>query len=163
MFIKKKLSLVIPAERVGTEWQFRKRMIVAFQTYGRGMTYVAYDLYAVTGLADAEAFSIQNFPVAQGVKFGEACAKFELVAVDTDSPVSPLFSLHGIFGQTVGVDAEEVTHARFLKFQIAGNAVKAHHMNDIPFYRTEYPLEHIVKMYSDIGGDSTAFANVALP
>ena len=58
-------SLVIPAERVGTEWQFRKRMIVAFQTYGRGMAYDAYDLYAVTGLADAEAFSIQNFPVAQ--------------------------------------------------------------------------------------------------
>lgn len=155
--------LVIPAERMGTERQFRKRMIVAFQTYGCGMAYVAYDLYAVMGLADAETFASQNFPVAQGVKFGEACAKFELVAVDTDGSVSPLFSLHGILRQAVGVDAEKVTNARFLEFQIAGNAVEAHHMNDIPFDRTEYPLEHIVEMYSDIGGDAATFANVALP
>lgn len=46
------------------------------------MAYVAYDLYAVTGLVDTETFSIQNFPVAQGMKFGEACAKFKLVAVE---------------------------------------------------------------------------------
>lgn len=87
---QEKLSLVIPAERVGTEWQFRKRMIVAFQTYGRGMTYVAYDLYAVTGLADAEAFSIQNFPVAQGMKFSKACTELKFVPVDVDGPVSSL-------------------------------------------------------------------------
>ena len=97
------------------------------------------------------------------MEFGKACAEFELVAVNADDSVSPLFSLYGIFGQTFGVDAEKVTNARFLKFQIARNVVEAHHMNDIPFYRTEYPLEHIVEMYSDIGGDAAAFANVALP
>lgn len=158
-----KLSFIIPVERVGTWRQFCKRMIVAFQTYGLGMTYVAYNLNAVTRLADAEAFAIQNFPVTHGVKFSEACAEFKLVSVDTDGSVSLLFSMHGVLRQTIGIDAEEVAHTRFLKFHIPGNTVETHHMNDILFYRTEYPLEHIVEMYPDIGGDAAAFADVALP
>ena len=81
----------------GVGCQFGKRMVVAYQAYGRGMAYVAYNLDAVARLADAEALSSQNFTVAQGVKFGEARAEFKFVAVDTDGPVSSLFSLHGIF------------------------------------------------------------------
>lgn len=84
---QQRLSLVVPAERVGTERQFRKWVIVAFQTYGRGMAYVAYDLYAVACLADAKAFAVQNFPVAHGVKFCEAFAEFELAPVDADAPI----------------------------------------------------------------------------
>lgn len=150
-------------EGVSVGCQFGKRMVVAYQAYGRGMAYVAYNLDAVARLADAEALSSQNFTVAQGVKFGEARAEFKFVAVDTDGPVSSLFSLHGIFGQIVGVDAEKITNARFLKFHIAGNVVEAHHMNHVPLYRAEDPLEHIVEMYSDIGGYTAAFADVAFP
>ena len=43
-------------------------MIVALKTNRGCVTYVAYNLYAVTGVADAEAIASQNFPVAQGVK-----------------------------------------------------------------------------------------------
>ena len=127
------------------------------------MADVAYNLDAVAGFAYEETFAIQNLPVAQGVKFGKSLAEFKLVSVNTDCPESSLISLDCIIGKTVWIDAQEIAYARFLKFQISGNTVKAHQMNDISPHRTEYPLQHIVKMYTDIGSDASTFADITFP
>lgn len=125
---------------MGTGRQFSKRMIITFQTYRRGMTYVAYNLYAVSSITDVKPFAFQNFLIAHGVKVGEACAEFRLNPVDTDGPVSSHSSPHGICRQSVGVYAQEIAHACALKLQITGDAIETHHMDNIPFDLTEYPL-----------------------
>lgn len=127
------------------------------------MPYVAYNLNTVACFADTESFAIENLPVAQSVKFGEACTEFKLISVNTDDPISLLSILCSIRRKTVSVDAEKIAHMRLLKFQIACNAVKAHYMNDIPLYRAEYPLKHVIEMHTDISGDAAAFTDIALP
>ena len=80
-------------------------MVVPFQTYWGCMTYVAYDLYAVTSFAYSETFAIQDFLIAKGMEFGETCTELKFVSVNADSSVSPLFFVNSVLWQTVGVYA----------------------------------------------------------
>lgn len=154
---------VVPAEGMGCQWQFCQRMIVAFQSDGGGVTDVADDLYAVACFADAESASSQYLLVALGVQFGEPLAEFKLIAVNHDCAVGLFLALHGIGGQTSGIDAQEVAHAGLFQFEKTCHSVVRHNMHDVLLHGAENPLEHIVEMYSDVGGHTAALVHIALP
>ena len=78
------------------------------------MAYVANYLNAVASLTDAEASTGQYLLVALGVQLGEPLAEFKLVTVNHYGAVCPLLALHGVLGQTGGIDAEEITYTGFL-------------------------------------------------
>lgn len=138
-------------------------MIVALQADRRSVADLAYDLDARASLADAEAFACKYLLVAEGVQLGETLAELELAAVDVEGAVGALLALNRVRRQAVGIDAEEVAHARFLEAQIARDAVEAHHVNDVLLDRAEDPLQHIVEMHADIGGNAAALVDIALP
>ena len=52
-----KLTLVVPAERMLGEREFGQRVIVALETYWCGVAYLADDLDAWSGLANAKSFA----------------------------------------------------------------------------------------------------------
>ena len=157
------LSLVVPAERMLGKREFGERVIVALQADRRCVAYLAYDLDARTCLADTEAFAGKDLLVAEGVQLGEALAELELAAVDVEGAVGALLAFDRIGREAVGIDAEEVAHAGLLEPEVARDAVEAHHMDDVLLDRTEDPLQHVVEMHADIGGDATALVHVALP
>ena len=138
-------------------------MIVALQADRRSVADLAYDLDARTCLADAEAFSRKDPAVALGVQLGETLAELELAAVDVEGTVGALLAFDSVGRKAVGVDAEEVAHAGLLELEVARDAVEAHHMDDVLLDRAEDPLQHIVEMHADIGGDAAALMHIALP
>ena len=157
------LSFVVPAEGMLGQRKFGQRVIIALQADGSRVANLAYDLDAWTCFADTEALTREDLLVAEGVQFGEALAELELAAVDVERAVGALLAFDSVGRQAVGVDAEEVAHAGLLEAEVARHAVEAHHMDDVLLDRTEDPLEHIVEMHSDVGGDATALVDVALP
>ena len=159
----RKLSLVVPAEGMLGQRKFGQRVIIALQADGSRVADLADDLDARTRFADAEAFAGENLLVAEGVQLGEALAELELAAVDVERAVGALLAFDRIGRQAVGIDAEEVAHAGLLEAEVARHAVEAHHMDDIFLDRAEDPLEHVVEMHADVGGDAAALVDVALP
>lgn len=99
------LSVVCPAERMRREGECRQRMVVALESDGLGVTYLAHRFDAGARLADAESFAGENLLVAEGVELSKALAEFELLAVDAERAVGALFAFYGIGRQAVGVDA----------------------------------------------------------
>ena len=74
------------------------------------------------------------------MQFRETLRELKLFAVNRECAVGPFLSLYSIGRQALGVDTQEITHTRFLQFQIPGYAVKRHDMHDILLHRTEDPL-----------------------
>ena len=124
-----KSSLVVPSEGVCSQWHLGQRMVIALQSDRIGITDVGHNLNAGTCLADAEALASQNLLVALRVKFGEALTELKLITVDVQRAISLLLALHSIRGQTLAVDAQEVTHTRLLKLQETRHTVDTNPVN----------------------------------
>ena len=138
-------------------------MIIPYQADGRSIADLAHDLDARTRLANPEAFAGQDLAVALGVEFGETLGEFKLVAIDIECPVGTFFSLDGVLRQAIGIDTQEIAHARLLEGEITRYPVEAHHMDDILLHRAEDPLEHVIEVNTDVGGDAAALVDIALP
>ena len=138
-------------------------MIVPYQADGRSIADLAHDLDARTRLADPEAFTGQDLAVALGVEFGETLGEFKLVTIDIECPVGAFFTLNSILGQAISIDTQEIAHARFLEAEVTSYPVETHHMDDILLHGTEDPLEHVVEVNTDVGSDTTALVDIALP
>ena len=157
------LSSVVPAERMLGEREFGERVIIALQADRSGVADLADNLDARTCFADSEAFACQNPAVALGVQLGEALAELELAAVYAQRAISALLAFDCVRRQAVSVDAEEVAYTSLLEAQVARHAVETHHVYDVLLHRTEDPLEHVVEMNSDVGGDAAALVDIAFP
>ena len=138
-------------------------MVVSHQTDRRSIADLAHDLDARTRLTDPEAFPGQDLAVALCVEFGESLGEFKLAAVDVERPVGAFFTLNSVPRQAIGIDTQEVAHARLLEAQIARHPVETHHMDDILLHGTEDPLKHVVEMDTYVSSDTTALVDIALP
>lgn len=145
------------------EGEFGKRVIVANQSDRFSMAYLADYLDARACFGDTEAVAGKDMLVTLGMQFGKPLAKLELLAIDRECAVGAFLALHGIGREAYGVDTEEITHARLLEFEVTGNTVERHHMNDIFLHGAEYPLEHIVEVDADIGSNATRLMDITLP
>ena len=97
------------------------------------------------------------------MQFREPAAELKRLAVNCQRSVRALLAFHGVLGQTVCVDAQEITHTRFLQFQITCHAVKGHHMHDVLLHRSEDPLQHVVEMHAYVRGNTAGLALIAFP
>ena len=127
------------------------------------MSDVAHYFDAWFRLTDAESLACQDLLIAFGMQFSESHTKFKLVAVNIYCAVCLLLSLHGILRQTVGIDAEEISHPCLFQFEVASHTVEAHHMHDISLHRSEHPLQHVVEVYTDVSGYTSTLVHIALP
>ena len=138
-------------------------MVVPFEAYGRGGTYLTDNLNTWTGLADAETLSGKYLLIAACMQFRETGAELELLPVYHNGTVSTFLALHGILRQVVRVDTQEVAHSGLLQSKITGHPVMTFHMHYVLAHRSEYPLQHVVEMHADVRGHSPALVLVALP
>lgn len=60
----------------------------------------------------------------------------------------------GLFGQGIGVDAEEPSYGSFLELEDTGCAVVGVEVYGIGLYGSEDPEEHIEEVDTDVGGDA---------
>ena len=65
--------------------------------------------------------------------------------------------------QSWSIDAQKIAYTGFFQTQKTRHPVVAFDVDDVFFYRTEDPGQHIVEMYSDISRDSAAFGNISFP
>ena len=157
------LPAVVPAERMTGQRQPGQRVIIPLQADRRRIPDLGHDLDAGTGLADAEALAREDLPVALRMELREALAELEFIPVDGERPVRALLPLHGILRQAVRIDAQEVADAGLLQAQVSGHPVETHHMDDVLLHRAEDPLEHVVEVNADVGGDAAALMDIPLP
>ena len=154
---------IFPAEGMLRERKGGQGMVVPHQADGLRIPDVVDDLDAGQGLADAESLAREDLLVALGVELREAGAELELVPVDIQGPIGLLLTLDGIRREALGIDAQEVTDPGFLQAKIARDAVEAHHMDDVLLHGAEDPLQHVVEVYADVGGDAARLMVVPLP
>ena len=138
-------------------------MVIPHQADGRGVTDLADNLDARARFADAETVARQNLPIALRMELSEALGELELATVDGQGPIGALLPFHRIRRQAVGVDAQEIADTCPLEAQEARHPVETHHMDDILLHRAENPLEHVVEMHTDIGGNTAALVDIPLP
>ena len=127
------------------------------------MANLRYGFDARTCFRNTETVAGQYLLITLGMQLRETGREFKLFSVDIQRTVRPFLALHRISRQTSRINAQEVTHTRFLQLQISGNAIKTHHMNDIFLHRTEHPLQHIVEVNTDIGCNTATLMYIAFP
>ena len=154
---------LFPAKRMPAQRKLRHGMVVADEADGLGVADFVDDVDAATRILQAEAVTRQDVLITLGMQLGEALAKLELLAVDHDGAIGALLPFHGIFGQGVGIDAEEITHTGAFQFQITGHTVVRGHVDDVLGHVAEDPAQHVVEVHADVGGDAAALVDVALP
>ena len=121
------------------------------------------DIYTITNLVQAKAFTGKNVLVTLRVQLREPVTKLEFLALDTDGTIRALFSLHGILRQVVSIYAQEITNTSTFQFKIPGYTVMALHVNDVLLYPSENPCQHVVKMDPDIRCHASTLALVTFP
>ena len=154
---------IIPAEGMLGERKGGQGMVIPHQADRRRIPDIMDNLDAGQGLADAEPLSREDLLVALGVELRKTGAELELVPVDVQGTVGLLLSLDRVRREAVGIDAQEVADPGFLQAQIAGHPVEAHHMDNVLLHGAEDPLEHVIEMHADIGGDAARLMVVPLP
>ena len=97
------------------------------------------------------------------MQFGKSFTKLELATIDIYGTKRAFFALNCIRRQQIGIDTKEVTHSCPLELQITGNSIMRRHVNDILLWLTENPLQHIVEMHSDVGGNASTLVYITLP
>ena len=107
--------------------EFGHGVVVAGETDGLGVADFVDDIDATTRILDAEATTCQDLLVALGVKLGEALTELKLLTINHDGAVGALLAFHGVIGQSIRVDAEEITHTGLLQFKVARHAVVGGH------------------------------------
>lgn len=60
---------------VGCQRELRHRMVVSYQSDGRGVVDVVYNIDAAARLLNAETLAGENLPVTFGMQVGEALAE----------------------------------------------------------------------------------------
>ncbi len=90
-------------------------------------------------------------------------AELKLLAIDRQRAIRTLLSLHGVGRQALGIDRQEITHTGMLQLQVAGYAVERHDMHHVLPHATKHPLQHIVKMHTDIRSNTATLVHIALP
>ena len=138
-------------------------MIVPYQADGGSIANLADDFDARTCFADTEAIPRKNLPITLGMEFGESLGELEFATVNGQRTIRALLPLDGILRKAIGIDAQEIADAGLLEAQKACHPVEAHHMDDVLLHRTENPLEHVIKMYTDVGGNAAALVDISLP
>ena len=138
-------------------------MVVPLEPDRLSLPDLRYRLDAVTCLRDAESVARQYLLVTLRMQLREPLRELKLLAVDAQRAERAFLALHGICRQADRVDTQEVTHARFLQLQVSCHAIKTHHMHDVLLYRTEYPLQHVVKMHADVRGYTAGLVHIAFP
>ena len=145
------------------EGEFSEGVIIADQSDGFGMAYLADNLDARARFGDTEAIAGKDMLVTLGMQFGKTLAELKLFAIDRECAVGAFLSLHGIRREAYGVDTEEVAHARLLEFEVTSDTVERHHMDDIFLHGAEYPLKHIIEVDADVGSNTPRLMDIAFP
>ena len=80
-------------------------MVFSNKSDGFGVADVVDGLDGIAWLADFEAFAMEDFLVADGVKVGEAVAELKLFAVDQDASIGLSAFFDYLFRKRIAVDA----------------------------------------------------------
>ncbi len=124
---------------------------------------VVYNFNGWAGSTQGESFPIKDGLIALGVQVGKASAEFKFFSFNSERPESaPSGSFYDI-RQSVRVDTEKPAHPRPLEFQKARRPVMRMQVDGILPDRPENPLQHVVKMYANIGGDTARLRLPAFP
>ena len=138
-------------------------MVITYQANRFRISDVMNNLDAGQCFTDAEAVTSKDMLVTLCMQFCKAGAELKLITVDIQRTIRLFLTLYRIRRQALGVDAQEVAHPCFFQSKISCHTVKTHHMYDILLDWSEYPLQHIIEMNTDIGRYTTALVVITLP
>ena len=119
--------------------QFSQRVIITFQTYRFCITDMMNDIYTITNLVQAKAFTGKNVLVTLRVQLRETVTELELFALDSDGAIRSLLAFNGVLREVFSIYAQEIANTSTFQFKIPGHPVMALHVNDVLLYPTENP------------------------
>lgn len=118
--------------------------------------------YAMPCITQAVTTSSQYFAVTGGMQVSKALAEFELFAAYVDVAISGFFALH-VGGEVISVNREEPAHAGAFVFQVASGLLGTAVMNHVALQFAKDEMQHVVKVYANVGSHSKRFLVVTFP